>query len=406
MPLPLQGVVVLDLSRVLSGPFATQQLIDLGARVIKIEQPGSGDDTRGFGPPFIGGESTYFMSINRGKESVAIDLKHPRGKALIEALADRADVVVENFKPGTAERLGLGMHELRRTRPRLVTCSISGYGADGHPDFAGRAGYDAIIQAASGLMSLTGAVDGPPSRFGVAIADLVAGLFAAQGILAALYARETTGSGRHVDISMQEGMAALLTYQAGIFFATGKPPPRMGDAHPSICPYESLRTKDGLYMVAVGNDVQFKRFSALLGLPELAGDPRFATNRARVENRPALLEHLTPRLAEKTREEWDRIFSENGIPGGPVLDVQQALEHPQLTARQTVLEHDHPLAGRIKTVGTPVRISDADRPRAEIAAPPVLGQHTRAVLQSLLGIEAKDLAELATSGAVAGPDLV
>lgn len=386
---PLHGITVLDLSRVLSGPFAVQQLVDLGARAWKIEEKQRGDDTRGFGPPFIEGESTYFMSVNRGKESLALDLKDPRGRDLVLRLAAHADVVIENFRPGTAERLGLGLAELRARYPRLVTCSISGYGADGHPDYAGRPGYDAIIQAASGLMSLTGAVDGPPARFGVAIADLTAGLYAAQGILAALVERSRTGLGRHVDVSMQDTMAALLTYQAGIYFATGKPPPRMGDAHPSICPYESVRTQDGLYMLAVGNDGQFVKLCELLGRPELPADPRFATNRARVTNRPALLAEILPLLGARTSDELDRALSEAGVPGGPVLDVKQALEHPQVQARGTILEHQHPRAGTIRTVATPVRM-DGARPQPP-PPPPLLGQHTRAVLTEALGLSAAEL---------------
>lgn len=386
---PLHGITVLDLSRVLSGPFAVQQLVDLGARAWKIEEKQRGDDTRGFGPPFIEGESTYFMSVNRGKESLALDLKDPRGRDLVLRLAAHADVVIENFRPGTAERLGLGLADLRARYPRLVTCSISGYGADGHPDYAGRPGYDAIIQAASGLMSLTGAVDGPPARFGVAIADLTAGLYAAQGILAALVERGRTGLGRHVDVSMQDTMAALLTYQAGIYFATSKPPPRMGDAHPSICPYESVRTRDGLYMLAVGNDGQFVKLCELLGRPELPADPRFATNRARVTNRPALLAEILPLLGARTSDELDRALSEAGVPGGPVLDVKQALEHPQVQARGTILEHQHPRAGTIRTVATPVRM-DGARPQPP-PPPPLLGQHTRAVLAEVLGLSPGEL---------------
>ncbi|MFO0729341.1 MAG: CoA transferase [Myxococcota bacterium] len=397
MASPLSGVLVLDLSRVLSGPYATQQLIDLGARVLKIEEPNKGDDTRGFGPPFVGGESTYFMSINRGKESVAVDLKHPEGRGLIQRLAAKADVVVENFKPGTVDRLGLPLASLRAASPRLITCSISGYGAGGDPEFAGRPGYDAVIQAASGLMALTGAIDGPPSRFGVAIADLVTGLFAAQGILAALFARERTGRGQHLDITMQESMAALLTYQAGIYFATGSSPPRMGDAHPSICPYESLRTQDGLYMLAVGNDAQFQRLMKLLGLEGLAQDPRFVTNRARVTNRPALLEHIRPKFEAKTSSDWDRILSGEGIPGGPVLDVQQAIEHPQLRARGTVKTTVHPAAGQIRAVRSPVRLEEeAPFP----APPPLLGEHTRSVLGEVLGLDADALATLIRAGAI------
>lgn len=396
---PLHGITVLDLSRVLSGPFAVQQLVDLGARAWKIEEKQRGDDTRGFGPPFIEGESTYFMSVNRGKESIAVDLKDQRGKELVRNLALQADVVIENFRPGTAERLGIGLASLRALNPRLVTCAISGYGADGDPEFAGRPGYDAIIQAASGLMSITGAVDGPPSRFGVAIADLTAGLFAAQGILAALVERGRTGVGRHVDVSMQDSMAALLTYQAGIYFATGKPPPRMGDAHPSICPYESVKTQDGLYMLAVGNDGQFVKLVELLGRPELARDPRFVTNRARVTNRPALLVEILPLLGQRTSAELDTALFAAGVPGGPVLDVAQALDHPQLAARGTVLEHQHPKAGPIRTVASPVRM-DAAKPVAP-APPPRLGEHTRAVLGETLGLDAAALDELFQAGVVA-----
>lgn len=398
---PLHGINVLDLSRVLSGPFAVQQLVDLGARAWKIEERQRGDDTRGFGPPFIEGESTYFMSVNRGKESIALDLKDERGKALIWRLAARADVVIENFRPGTAERLGIGLGALREKHPRLVTCAISGYGADGDPAFAGRPGYDAIIQAASGLMSLTGAVDGPPSRFGVAIADLTAGLFAAQGILAALLERSRTGVGRHVDVSMQDSMAALLTYQAGIYFAKGAPPPRMGDAHPSICPYESVKTKDGLYMLAVGNDGQFVKLAELLGRPELAQDPRFATNRARVSHRPALLAEILPLLGQRTSAELDTALYAAGVPGGPVLDVAQALEHPQIAARGSILEHEHPRAGRIRTVASPVRI-DAARPIAP-APPPRLGEHTRSVLEQELAMAPAEVEALIAAGVLGTP---
>jgi formyl-CoA transferase len=391
-------VTILDLSRVLSGPFGTQQLLDLGAEVIKVEHPKTGDDTRAFGPPFIHGESTYFMSTNRGKKSVAIDLKHPRGRDLVLALAEGADVAVENFRPGTIERLGLGPEALRKKRPDLITCSISGYGGSGDPAYSERAGYDAVIQAGSGLMALTGATDGPPSRVGLAIADLVTGLFAAQGILAALVERKSTGVGRHIEVSMQDAMATLLTYQAGIYFATGKSPPRMGDAHPSICPYESVATKDGVYMLAVGNDAQFARFAEHIGRPELATDPRFATNRARVEHREALLVEISPKLLQRTRAEWDQLLAEADIPGGPVLDVAQSLSHPQVLARGTILEHEHPTAGRIRTVASPVRL-DGEPPAAAVA-PPKLGEHTKAVLEERLHLSPNTIAELAAEGAI------
>ena len=400
MKAPLSGIKVIDLTRVLSGPFATQQLIDLGADVIKIEHPSGGDDTRRFGPPFIHGESTYFMSINRGKRSVAIDLKHPRGKELVLAMIQRADVVVENFKPGTAERLGFGHHELRKMKPALITCSISGYGSGGDPEFEGRAGYDAVIQAASGMMALTGEPDGTPMKLGVAISDMVAGLYAAQGILAALVERERHGHGTHVEVSMLDATCSLLTYQAGIYFATHESPKRMGNAHPSICPYETIESKDGLYALAVGNDDQFDRLAHLLDLPWLSNDERFSTNAKRVENRAALLALLSPKFREKTKKEWDAILHENGIPGGPVLTVPQALEHPQVRARGSVLEHDHPTAGTVQTIASPVRLDDW--PPIEVSAPPLLGEHTREVLASELGFSEREIDELIASGAVQG----
>lgn len=396
MTQPLRGVTVLDLSRVLSGPFATQQLVDLGARCIKVEHPKEGDDTRRFGPPFIAGESTYFMSVNRGKESVAIDLKDRRGRDLILKLAARADVAIENFKPGTAARLGIGCEDLRNRNPRLITCSISGYGTNGAPEFEGLAGYDAVIQAASGLMALTGDPQGGPTKVGVAIADMAAGLFAAQGILAALVERGITGRGRHIDISMQDAVTTLLTYQGAIYFATGQNPPRMGNAHPSICPYETVDTKDGPYALAVGNDAQFIRLADLLELPFLPKDPRFATNQARVENRLTLMSILDPKLREKTRKEWDTILGKEGIPGGPVLEVSQALDHPQMAARGSVLTHEHPIAGKVRTVAGPVRF-DGKKP-LPIDPPPLLGQHTRPILRELCSLTDPEIDSLITAG--------
>lgn len=396
MSQPLRGITVLDLSRVLSGPFATQQLIDLGARCIKVEHPQDGDDTRRFGPPFLSGESTYFMSVNRGKESVAIDLKDRRGRDLILKLADKADVAIENFKPGTADRLGIGCEALRNRNPRLVSCSISGYGTGGTKEFEGLPGYDAVIQAASGLMALTGDPAAGPTKVGVAIADMAAGLFAAQGILAALVERGVTGRGRHIEISMLDAVTTLLTYQAGIYFATGHNPPRMGNAHPSICPYETIETKDGPYALAVGNDAQFNRLVDLLELPFLSKDPRFATNQARVENRSTLMSILEPKLRERTRAEWDKILAKEGIPGGPVLEVSQALDHPQVAARGSILTHHHPVAGRVRTVASPVRF-DGKKPDP-IDPAPQLGQHTRPVLRELCGLRDPEIDSLIAAG--------
>ncbi|MBI2373295.1 MAG: CoA transferase [Deltaproteobacteria bacterium] len=399
MPIrPLDGIFVLDLSRVLSGPFATLQLADLGADVVKVEHPEDGDDTRRFGPPFINGESTYFMSVNRHKRSIAVDLKHPEGLELVRALVAHADVVIENFRPGAAARLGLGPEALRAINPRVITCSISGYGTGGLAAYEGRAGYDAVVQAGSGIMSITGQPDGPPTRVGVAIADLVSGLFAAQGILAALVERDRTGESRHVDVAMQDAMISLMTYQAAIQLSTGVTPRRMGDAHPSICPYETVEVADGRYMLAVGNDGQFRKLAKLLALDPIAADPRFETNAARVTNREALLEILRPKLKERTAAAWDEVFAETGIPGGPVLDVAQALSHPQYVARGGVLEHEHRVAGRIRTLASPVRL-DREWPIGG-TPPPTLGQHTREVLLEKLGITSEQVDELTKRGAV------
>lgn len=399
MTLPLEGVTVLDLTRVLSGPFATLQLADLGAEVIKVEHPRGGDDTRAFGPPFVEGESTYFMSVNRRKKSLALDLKHPRGTEVAHRILESADVLIENFRPGAADRLGLGAETLRGKYPRLVTCSISGYGQAGDVRYARRGGYDAVIQAASGMMALTGAPDGGPTKVGVALADMVAGLYATQGILAALHRREREGRGAHIDISMQDGMLSLLTYQAGIHFATGREPKRMGNAHPSICPYESLPTADGLYALAVGNDAQFARLARAIDRPELLADPRYASNQARVAHREALLEVLLPIFATRSTAEWEALGEAEGIPGGPVLSVSEALAHPQVDARGTVLTHQHPKAGAIRTLSSPVRL-DGAQPEAG-APPPLLGQHTRELLRRY-GYSEAEAEELRTDGAV-GP---
>src|SRR5437870_2758208 len=288
---PLHGITVLDLTRVLSGPYCTMLLADMGARVVKVEQPGRGDDTRAWGPPFVDGESAYFLSVNRNKESVTLDFKSAEGRELLDRLVARADVLVENFRPGTLEKFGLDFGTLAARHPRLVYCSISGFGHTGPR--SREPGYDAVMQAEGGLMSITGHADGPSFRLGVAIADITSGMFAAHGILAALYARERTGRGQAVDIGMLDSVAALLTYQAGIYFATGSAPVRIGNRHPTIVPYETFAGSDGDFVLAIGNDDQWRRFCAIAGLPE---DERFATNRGRVtrydELKPILDEHL------------------------------------------------------------------------------------------------------------------
>lgn len=396
--LPLDDLVVLDLSRILSGPYCSMSLADFGARVIKLEHPAGGDDTRGFGPPFVGGESTYFMSINRNKESVAIDFKHPRGRELLRALASRADVLLENFRPGTLARLGLDYDTVRAWNPRLVYCSISGFGHTGEPDWVRRPGYDLAIQGMGGLASVTGPTDGPPYKVGTSIADIIAGLYAFAGILVALHARQRTGRGQHVDVSMLDGQISLLTYHAGIHFATGAVPTRKGNQHPSISPYETYRASDGFVNIAVGNDGQWRALCRAVGEPlaALGDDPRFSTNAARVGNRAALAAVLEPVVAARRVDEWIALCDGAGIPCGPILDVGQALAHPQVRARNMVVPLEHPSAGPIRVTGVPVRLSDT--PGAVRTPPPRLGEHTRAVLAEVLGLDGDALARLVEEG--------
>jgi crotonobetainyl-CoA:carnitine CoA-transferase CaiB-like acyl-CoA transferase len=392
----LEGLTVIDFSRVLSGPFCTMQLADLGARVIKIEQPGRGDDTRAWGPPFLQGESAYFLSINRNKESLALDLKHEAASRIVHRLLERADVLVENFRPGTMARLGLEPSAVTARYPRLVYCSISGFGQTG-PRRA-EPGYDAMMQAEGGLMSITGAADGPPFRLGVAIADIATGLFAAQGILAALYARERTGRGQHVDVAMLDSVAALLTYQAAIAFATGSTPVRMGNRHPSIAPYDTFSASDGDFVLSVGNDEQFGRLAALLKRPELATDSRFATNASRVANYDALRSALQTLFAAWSREDLLRQLTGAGVPCGAVRNVPEALADPQLHARNMIVDLPHAAIGAVRVLGSPVKMSDT--PPGINSAPPTLGQHTRSILRHDVGLSEDEIRALADARAI------
>jgi formyl-CoA transferase/CoA:oxalate CoA-transferase len=387
---PLSGVTVLDLTRVLAGPFCTMLLADMGARVIKIEQPGKGDDTRAWGPPFVNGESAYFLSVNRNKQSVTLDFKQPEGRAILDRLIDRADVLVENFRPGTLERLGLDYAALAPRRPSLVYCSISGFGQVGPK--RDLPGYDAVVQAEGGLMSVTGAADGPPFRLGIAIGDLVAGLLAAQGITLALYARERTGRGQNVDIGMLDGVAALLTYQAGVFFATGDVPRRLGNRHPLIVPYETFTASDGDFVVAVGTDEQYRHFCKVLGVEALGVDPRFATNAGRVTNYEVLRPLLAEALRRRSRAEWIEGLTEVGVPCGSVRDLREVLTDPHLEARAMIEAVEHARAGSIRVLGVPIKLSDT--PGRVRTAPPTLGEHTDEILRGELGFEDGGLDEL------------
>jgi crotonobetainyl-CoA:carnitine CoA-transferase CaiB-like acyl-CoA transferase len=392
---PLDGITVLDLTRVLSGPYCTMLLADMGARVIKIEQPGKGDDTRAWGPPFLRpvaqtprdgdpgypGESAYFLSINRNKESVTLDFKHPDGRAILDGLIAKADVLVENFRPGTLDKLALDYASLTSRHPRLVYTSVSGFGHTGprHRE----PGYDAIMQAEGGLMSITGPGEGPSVRLGVAIADIVSGMFAAYGTSMALLARERSGRGQHVDVAMLDSVAALLTYQAGSYFASGKVPTRLGNRHPSIVPYETFAASDGDFVVAVGTDDQWRKFCTVAGL---ADDERFTTNRQRVAAYDELRPIVAGALRTRPRQLWIEALNAAGVPCGSVRNLQELFNDPQVEAREMIVQIEHATIGALQVLGVPVKLSDT--PGDVRTPPPLLGQHTRDVLQGDLGMDA------------------
>jgi crotonobetainyl-CoA:carnitine CoA-transferase CaiB-like acyl-CoA transferase len=370
---PLEGLVVADFSRVLAGPLATMLLGDLGADVVKVEHPGGGDETRAWGPPFAHGHSTYYLAVNRNKRSVALDLRDEHGRRAARALAGRADVLVENFKAGSMERLGLGYEELARDNPGLVWCSISGFGRG-----AGAAlpGYDFLVQAMSGLMSITGPAGGEPTKVGVALVDVLTGLYAFGGVLAALRERDRSGRGQRVEVSLLGSALASLVNQASSYLCTGRPPRAMGNRHPSITPYETLATADRPLVVAVGNDGQFARLCRVLGTPEAAADPRFATNAARVANRDALAALLEGALAARGAAEWVAALSEAGVACGLVNNVGEAFALAERLGLEPVAE-----AGGVPQVADPIGLSAT--PASYRLAPPALGQHTAEVLRWL-----------------------
>lgn len=387
----LSDIRVLDLSRVLAGPWATQMLGDLGAEIIKIERPGFGDDTRGWGPPWHetpdGGErrAAYYLAANRNKHSVTIDMTQPEGQALIRQIAEQSDIVVENFKLGGLRKYGLDYESLKAINPRLIYCSITGFGQDG-PD-AEKPGYDLMIQAMSGFMSITGDAEGPPRRMGVAMVDLTTGMNAAAAILAALYQRERTGEGQHIDIALFDVALSSLGNQALNYLVSGTAPGRTGNAHPNVVPYQPFETADGWIIVAVGNDGQFARFAEIAGMPELADDDRFKTNGGRVEHRDVLIPPLEEAMRTKSTAEWIDLLIEAKVPYGPINTIEQAFAEPQAQHRRLSGE-----TGGSPTVASPLRLS-ASASRTH-KAPPALGEDTDAILQARLGLSDTEIADL------------
>jgi crotonobetainyl-CoA:carnitine CoA-transferase CaiB-like acyl-CoA transferase len=403
----LAGLRVLDLSRILAGPTATQLLADLGAEVIKIERPGKGDDTRGWGPPFQRdaagqetGPSAYFASSNRGKQSVAVDMADPRGRAVLQALAAKADILVENFKPGDLARRGLDYASLSAANPRLIYCSISGFGQTG-PN-AHRAGYDFLAQGEGGLMSLTGSPDGPPMKAGVGIADLMCGMYAVVGILAALQARHASGQGQHIDISLMDAQVAMLVNQGAAHLMDGQVPPRRGNDHPTIVPYGSFPASDQAFILAIGNGSQFARFAAEAGAPGLAQDARFATNAARVRNREVLIPLIAALTAGRSAADWLAACERLGLPAGPIHDLAQVFASPQVAARGMAIRMAQGETGKpaLDLIGNPLKLSGT--PVIYAKPPPALGQDTGPVLTRLLGLSRAEVQALAEAGVIEG----
>ena len=397
---PLSHIRVLELSRVLAGPWSAQTLADLGADVIKVERPGAGDDTRAWGPPWAGDQSAYFLSTNRGKRSITIDFERPEGQELVRKLAAQADVVIENFKVGGLVKYGLDYESLKAVNPRLVYCSITGFGQTG--PYRNRAGYDFMIQGMGGLMSITGQPDGEPGggpvKVGVAVTDIFTGLYATIGIMGALAHRDRTGEGQQVDLALLDVQVAVLANQAMNCLVGGKAPQRLGNAHPNIVPYQAFATRDGHIILAVGNDGQFAKFCAVAGRPELAKDERYATNPARVANRKELVALLEELIRTRDSQDWLAALEQVGVPCGPINDLTAVFEDPQVKARNIHQDLPHPTQGSVPTVASPIRYSGT--PLVHDTAPPTLGQHTDAVLAESLGLSEADIAVLRDRGVI------
>jgi crotonobetainyl-CoA:carnitine CoA-transferase CaiB-like acyl-CoA transferase len=392
----LEGIRVLDLSRIIAGPFCSQILGDMGAEVIKVEQPGAGDDSRTWGPPFKEGESVYFFCINRNKKSITVDMKDSRGKAIIRELAKRSDVLLENFKPGTLEKLGLSWDVLRRDNPRLIFCSISGFGRTGPS--AERGGYDVIVQAVGGLMGITGESGGPPVKVGVAMTDICTALYAHGAILAALYARDRTGEGQRIDVSLLETQIAALINIASSYLNAGEIPGKWGTAHVNIVPYQAFKMQDGYMIIGAANDRLWVKLCEAIGLLEVARDSKYASNAQRVRHREQILRLLEARFLTKTRKEWEAILAPLGIPCGPINRMDEVFADPQVQHLQMVLEAEHPRAGTVRMVRNPVSFSRTPVDLRQV--PPVLGEHTEEILRGLLGYSTAQVAEFRAAGVV------
>ncbi len=392
----LADIRVLDLSRILAGPYATMMLADLGAEVIKVEQPGVGDGTRAWGPPWVGPFSAYYLSVNRNKRSVTINLKSERGRELIKALVLRSDILVENFKVGTMKRLGLDYDTLAAIHPGLIYCSISGYGQTG--PYKDRPGYDFMIQAHGGVMSITGPVEGPPYKVGVAVVDVTAGLYAVSAILAALHHRERTGQGQYIDIALLDAQVGWLVNVAQNYFATGEKPKRYGNAHPNIVPYETFETADGYLALAVGADAQYQRLCQVIGRPDLWKDERFQTNAGRVTHRDVLIPQLQEVFRTRPTQAWLDALWAAKIPASPINDIPAVFADPQVQHRDMAQTIQHPQAGELTLLGPVPKLSRT--PAAIRTPPPMLGEHTDAVLQELLGLDEDAIARLRDEGVI------
>jgi formyl-CoA transferase/CoA:oxalate CoA-transferase len=379
MVCPLEGIKVLDLSRALAGPYCTLMLADMGADIIKLEMPGRGDDSRSWGPPFIEGESAYFLSVNRNKKSLTLDLKNEKSKEIVHKLIKKSDVLVENFRPGTMEKLGLAYDQVKELNPKIIYASISGFGQDG--PYRLLPGFDQVLQGMGGLMSITGEANGPPIKVGIAVADIAGGMFAAYGIMVALFNRERSNKGQMIDVSLLDSQVAWLTYRAGSYFVSGEIPQPLGSGHPTIVPYQAFKAKDTYINIAAGNDQLWQKFCKAVGLESIITNPKFTTNSKRVENREEIVKIIGNLISTKQGEEWIKILKEAGVPCGLIYTMDQIFSDPQVIHRKMVKELEHIKAGKIKVTGVPIKLSET--PGEIRTAPPILGQHTIEILNDL-----------------------